>query len=185
MWSVGCIFAEMVMRQPLFPGDSEIDEIFRIFRFVHRPSHALVTLAWPLALCVALSLLGTPNEEIWPGVKSLPDYKPSFPQWSAQPLHKVVSGLDEHGLDLLRVSSPLLATLLLRRYDELRLTLDRSTANARLRPRTPRLWSVPVSRSACERPHVRGRLTIDACLPFFSQAGAAAPLLHLGMIELA
>jgi cyclin-dependent kinase len=45
MWSVGCIFAEMVMRQPLFPGDSEIDEIFRIFRFVHRPSHALVTLA--------------------------------------------------------------------------------------------------------------------------------------------
>lgn len=34
MWSVGCIFAEMIMRQPLFPGDSEIDEIFRIFRFV-------------------------------------------------------------------------------------------------------------------------------------------------------
>jgi serine/threonine protein kinase len=35
MWSVGCIFAEMAMRQPLFPGDSEIDEIFRIFRWVH------------------------------------------------------------------------------------------------------------------------------------------------------
>lgn len=33
MWSVGCIFAEMVTRKPLFPGDSEIDEIFRIFRF--------------------------------------------------------------------------------------------------------------------------------------------------------
>ena len=33
MWSVGCIFAEMAMRQPLFPGDSEIDEIFRIFRY--------------------------------------------------------------------------------------------------------------------------------------------------------
>lgn len=27
------MFAEMAMRQPLFPGDSEIDEIFRIFRF--------------------------------------------------------------------------------------------------------------------------------------------------------
>lgn len=37
MWSVGCIFAEMIMRQPLFPGDSEIDEIFRIFRSVPRP----------------------------------------------------------------------------------------------------------------------------------------------------
>lgn len=34
MWSVGCIFAEMAMRSPLFPGDSEIDEIFRIFRCV-------------------------------------------------------------------------------------------------------------------------------------------------------
>lgn len=34
MWSVGCIIAEMATRQPLFPGDSEIDEIFRIFRQV-------------------------------------------------------------------------------------------------------------------------------------------------------
>lgn len=34
MWSVGCIFAEMALRSPLFPGDSEIDEIFRIFRYV-------------------------------------------------------------------------------------------------------------------------------------------------------
>jgi cyclin-dependent kinase len=36
MWSVGCIFAEMAMHgQPLFPGDSEIDQIFKIFRCVH------------------------------------------------------------------------------------------------------------------------------------------------------
>lgn len=34
MWSVGCIFAEMCTRKPLFPGDSEIDEIFKIFRCV-------------------------------------------------------------------------------------------------------------------------------------------------------
>jgi len=32
MWSIGCIFAELVNRKPLWPGDSEIDEIFRIFR---------------------------------------------------------------------------------------------------------------------------------------------------------
>ncbi|XPS69775.1 Cyclin-dependent kinase [Ascochyta lentis] len=31
VWSVGCIFAELCTRKPLFPGDSEIDEIFRIF----------------------------------------------------------------------------------------------------------------------------------------------------------
>lgn len=34
MWSVGAIFAEMCTRKPLFPGDSEIDEIFKIFRSV-------------------------------------------------------------------------------------------------------------------------------------------------------
>jgi cyclin-dependent kinase len=33
MWSIGCIFAEMSSCSPLFPGDSEIDEIFRIFRY--------------------------------------------------------------------------------------------------------------------------------------------------------
>lgn len=32
MWSVGCIFAEMATRTPLFPGDSEIDQLYRIFR---------------------------------------------------------------------------------------------------------------------------------------------------------
>ena len=31
MWSVGCIFAELVERRPLFMGDSEIDQIFKIF----------------------------------------------------------------------------------------------------------------------------------------------------------
>ncbi|GJE95269.1 cyclin-dependent kinase domain-containing protein [Phanerochaete sordida] len=80
MWSVGCIFAEMVMRgHPLFPGDSEIDQIFKIFR-----------------------ILGTPNEESWPGLSQLPDYKPTFPHWGGQELTETVPGLDDDGLDLLR-----------------------------------------------------------------------------------
>lgn len=28
MWSVGTIFAEMVTKRPLWPGDSEIDELY-------------------------------------------------------------------------------------------------------------------------------------------------------------
>jgi serine/threonine protein kinase len=32
MWSIGTIFAEMVNQHPLWPGISEIDELFRIFR---------------------------------------------------------------------------------------------------------------------------------------------------------
>ncbi len=31
-WWAGCIFAEMASGQPLFTGDSEIDQLFRIFQ---------------------------------------------------------------------------------------------------------------------------------------------------------
>jgi cyclin-dependent kinase len=34
VWSAGCIFAEMATHKPLFPGDSEIDELFKIFRYL-------------------------------------------------------------------------------------------------------------------------------------------------------
>lgn len=61
IWSLGCIFAEMIMRRTLFPGDSEIDQLYRIFR-----------------------LLGTPTNELWPGVTALPDYRPVFPKWDPQ-----------------------------------------------------------------------------------------------------
>jgi hypothetical protein len=49
-------------------------------------------------------LLGTPNEEVWPGVSQLPDYKESFPQWSAVELAQTVRGIDSQGLDLIAVS---------------------------------------------------------------------------------
>ncbi|KAK3673954.1 Cyclin-dependent kinase catalytic subunit [Recurvomyces mirabilis] len=83
MWSVGCIFAEMATRKPLFPGDSEIDEIFKIFR-----------------------VLGTPTELDWPGVTSFPDFKASFPKWERKQDENLVSAegskvLGEEGLDLL------------------------------------------------------------------------------------
>jgi cyclin-dependent kinase len=45
--------------------------------------------------------LGTPNEQIWPGVTSLPDYKDAFPNFSPQPLSNAVPRLNDAGLDLL------------------------------------------------------------------------------------
>lgn len=33
MWAVAAIISEMVTKRPLFPGDSEIDEVFKIFRY--------------------------------------------------------------------------------------------------------------------------------------------------------
>lgn len=80
MWSVGCIFAEMVMSKPLFPGDSEIDEIFKIF-----------------------SILGTPTENVWPEFGFLPNYKPSFPKWNPQDLALLMPGLCIEGVDLIEL----------------------------------------------------------------------------------
>ncbi len=46
-------------------------------------------------------LLGTPDEQSWPGVTSFPDFKSSFPKWSREETSKLVPDLEEAGLDLL------------------------------------------------------------------------------------
>jgi len=76
-WSIGCILAELVNKRALWTGDSEIDMLFRIFR-----------------------TLGTPNEKMWPGVSSLPDFNRSFPKWPKKSLKKIVPNIDRHGQDL-------------------------------------------------------------------------------------
>lgn len=55
MWSVGCIIMEMITRRAPFTGDSEIAQLMAIFR-----------------------LKGTPTEETWPGISTLPHYQYKF-----------------------------------------------------------------------------------------------------------
>jgi cyclin-dependent kinase 2 len=78
MWAIGCIFAELVEKKPLFMGDSEIDQIFKIFAF-----H------------------GTPTAATWPGVTELPTYKPTFPKFRAVSPEKQFPNFDPVALDLL------------------------------------------------------------------------------------
>ena len=98
IWSIGTIYAEMVNRRPLFQGDSEIDQLFRIFR-----------------------VLRTPTEDLWPGVTQLPDFKvlawgtlsrsrrkliviffqASFPNWQTMGLKNSMKKIEPAGLDLL------------------------------------------------------------------------------------
>jgi len=78
VWSAGCIFAEMLTKKPIFPGDSEIDQLFKIFR-----------------------QMGTPTEDIWHGCTSLPDYKPSFPQWKKQEMGKTFEKSHSTVIDVL------------------------------------------------------------------------------------
>ncbi len=78
IWSAGCIFAEMILAQPLLPGESEIDQIFKIFK-----------------------LFGTPTEKTWPGVSELPDFKKSFPKFRKESFHEVFMGSSALEIDLL------------------------------------------------------------------------------------
>ncbi|KAM7269368.1 hypothetical protein ACFE04_024865 [Oxalis oulophora] len=55
MWSLGCIMAELLSKEPLFNGKKEFDQLDKIFR-----------------------ILGTPNETIWPGFSKLPGVKVNF-----------------------------------------------------------------------------------------------------------
>jgi serine/threonine protein kinase len=64
-------------QQAIFPGDSELQQLLHIFK-----------------------LLGTPSDDVWPGVTKLRDWH-EFPQWHAQDLRKVFAKLDDVGIDLL------------------------------------------------------------------------------------
>lgn len=52
LWSVGCIFAELLLMKPLWRGRHEMEELQMIFKD-----------------------LGTPSERIWPGLSELPIWK--------------------------------------------------------------------------------------------------------------
>ncbi|KAL7990325.1 hypothetical protein Chor_013755 [Crotalus horridus] len=97
IWSIGTIFAEMATKKPLFHGDSEIDQLFRIF------SQLVFTLqGWdseslpsevscegrfnPPFSPLPDRALGTPNNDVWPEVESLQDYKNTFPKWKPSSL---------------------------------------------------------------------------------------------------
>ena len=82
VWAVGTIFVEMVTKRPLFPGDSEIDQLYKIFRH-----------------------LGTPNESTWPGVTQLQDWNRAFPLWYKSDFNtSVLQNLDGDGLELLELT---------------------------------------------------------------------------------
>ena len=51
VWAMGLVFAELIIRAPFLPGDSDIQQ-----------------------LDVICKAIGTPTEENWPGVTKLPDY---------------------------------------------------------------------------------------------------------------
>lgn len=77
VWSIGCIFAEMLTNFPLFTGASEKDVLYSIF-----------------------GKLGTPNEESWPDVGLIENFK-DFPIWQGVNLKDLLPGVSLEGVELL------------------------------------------------------------------------------------
>ncbi|VIO85896.1 cell division control protein 2 homolog, putative [Brugia malayi] len=74
MWSIGCIAAEMALKKALFaPGDSNIDQIFRIF-----------------------SVLSTPCDETLRVLTNVPNCSETFPKWKNNHLHEIL----DHFMDI-------------------------------------------------------------------------------------
>eukprot|EP00792_Barthelona_sp_PAP020_P000986 TRINITY_DN1163_c0_g1_i1.p1 TRINITY_DN1163_c0_g1~~TRINITY_DN1163_c0_g1_i1.p1 ORF type:complete len:294 (+),score=60.31 TRINITY_DN1163_c0_g1_i1:228-1109(+) len=79
MWSIGCIFAEMLNTEPLFPGRNADEQM--------------------LLIC---SILGKPTVEKWSEMTKLPKYTGGFPHYRPVNFASKFPILDDNGLDLLR-----------------------------------------------------------------------------------
>ncbi|GME68426.1 unnamed protein product [Ambrosiozyma monospora] len=80
LWAVGVIFAELLLRTPYLPGKDDADQVV-----------------------VTFQALGTPTEDIWPGVSSLPHYNniEKFPPPSRGELRNRFLAAPESALDLM------------------------------------------------------------------------------------
>ncbi|KAI5782669.1 kinase-like domain-containing protein [Geopyxis carbonaria] len=79
LWSIGCIFGELLTREPLLQGKNEIDQLSKIFE-----------------------LLGVPTEESWPGFRRLPNAKSlTFPKTTGSLVRSRFPLLTAAGVDLL------------------------------------------------------------------------------------
>lgn len=78
IWSAGCIMAEMFTSRPLFPGNSNDDQLTTIFK-----------------------IMGTPSETTWPGVSQYPNYRHNFDIYQPQNLSNIVPQADPAAMLLL------------------------------------------------------------------------------------
>lgn len=46
-------------------------------------------------------VMGTPTNQSWPGISTLPDYKPTFPKWQKKSLKNILPSISQSGIDLL------------------------------------------------------------------------------------
>ena len=47
IWSLGCVMAELLLGQPLFPGESGVDQLVEIIKVLGTPTREEITLDEP------------------------------------------------------------------------------------------------------------------------------------------
>lgn len=77
MWAVGCILAELLLRVPFLPGESDLGQLSKIFE-----------------------TLGTPRDEDWPTMKDLSDFV-EFKKFARIPFEEIFSAASDDLLNLL------------------------------------------------------------------------------------
>jgi len=77
IWAIGCILAELMLRVPFLPGDTDLSQLTTIFQ-----------------------TLGTPTDEDWPEAKHLPDYV-SFKHFPGVPLVQCFSAASDKLISLI------------------------------------------------------------------------------------
>ena len=79
IWALGCIMAELYSLKPLFPGQSEFDQIDKIVR-----------------------ILGTPSYEEWPeGYRLMENLNMKFPQYNRKNLKNILFDICDEAIDFL------------------------------------------------------------------------------------
>jgi cyclin-dependent kinase len=97
----------MSNNSPLLTGDSDIDQLNKIFRFVSSSSSSRSFNS--LTFFSACRLNGTPTEADWKEVENLPFYRNNFPKWYPTRLELSVPLLLSEGIDLMEVRSGLIS----------------------------------------------------------------------------
>ncbi|XP_076665866.1 cyclin-dependent kinase 20 isoform X2 [Andrena cerasifolii] len=79
MWSVGCIFGELLNKSPLFAGETDIKQ-----------------------LAIVLKYLGSPTPETWPELSTLPDFnKITFPYQKGITWDCIIEDAEPEAIDLI------------------------------------------------------------------------------------
>lgn len=131
IWAVGCILAELLLRVPFLPGDSDLDQLNRIFQ-----------------------TLGTPNEDTWPDIKLLPDFI-QFKVFPAIPLRHIFTAASD---DLLMLAEKLLALYPLNRCtctEALKMSYFSSKPAPTIGPKLPMPSSLALNNNAVDAEEIK------------------------------